>query len=1173
MLALSLFALPAMLSAQSTFGAITGKVSDSSGAIIAHVKVEALNQATNVTRATTTDNAGEYQFLNVNPGVYTITVEAEQFTTTQDKNVVVLARETTRSDVQMQVKGILQTVVVEGEQTVVSEDLTAASSLSGSEISSLALNFRATNSPSPIGTAVLTPTVSQDTTGNLTFAGQVPTATSFSLDGISVQLPRFGGPAKDLFPSVEAIDEFRVNTAGSGAEFAQPTDLTVTTKSGTNKFHGSGFWFFQRADWNSKDQIANNLVNLDADTFGGTVGGPIWKDKTFFYFDYEGVRQNSNVQLSEQTIPTAWANGNFSGVTGASSGPLQLLNPTTGKPLPSNNLAGLGLSANGIAAIAMKNLFPTPTGSYANDNNIDITGNSNYQSSYPANYTVNGYDGRIDQVFGTRHRIFGRVTQKTINFVGTDNPSGDSIYNPQMGLFTTGSNLWNVAFSHNWIVTSRFFNEARGGWSIMDFNYTYPQAAQGDTMIGAMQSAGLAAPAGITLGHPINGLGGVPVFYTGNLIGGQGTGTNPYGGHPRLTNNSVVEIGDNVTLSLNRLTIKVGGSFRRVGYRDNITFLEGDEYGDYYNDGGAVCSAAQLAQYFNACSVAELYLGIQDGTSLAQNGPDGKPYGHHFDGFGQFEWKIKQGLTVNLGLRYEVNTPYQDETNQLGNFDYNYPKGRLVVNRNEKISNAWAESVGDTLGANGSLPTVSNRTGIPGISFVYNDAVGLPAGLRYLDTTNIQPRAGLIWKPFSSHETVIKASGGLYSVPVMGAVLYSLLGVDTSNFGSYAASPLATVFSGAGAVSAFPGYRRANQWDLKDPSVGQWNVAFEQNIGFRTDLKIGYTGSHTWNLIESPDLNQVAPNTTGYSALVASPALREQNTKFPNFREVLSRTNGPWANYDSLSIEANRRFARGLSFSNAYTLTFNHTNALGTAPNSAIATGGQGDNGGNVNNVYDINSDYGNAFYDARHKLISTFVYTLPFGRGQHYLSSINPLADRLIGGWSVTGINLFHTGFWLTPYYPSGAYDASGTAPSNRSVSQQRPDVAAGVSTVGSNRCMCAAGHYFNVNAFSFPGAQPGQPAPSGPIGRFGNGGVGTLEGPNTETFSMSMGKNIPLAEGFSLRYEAQFSNLFNFINANISNSNFMNITSAAFGQFQSSQTQSQAGPRTIQMSLRLSY
>jgi hypothetical protein len=176
------------------------------------------------------------------------------------------------------------------------------------------------------------------------------------------------------------------------------------------------------------------------------------------------------------------------------------------------------------------------------------------------------------------------------------------------------------------------------------------------------------------------------------------------------------------------------------------------------------------------------------------------------------------------------------------------------------------------------------------------------------------------------------------------------------------------------------------------------------------------------DLIYSPNFNQVVPNTAsytdpstgktvyGYAALTATPALRQQNLKYPNFAEVLTRNNGPSDGYSAFIVEVNRRFARGLGFSNNYTLAWNRTNALGTAPTSAIPTGGQGDNGGNVNNIYDISSDTGNAFYDPRQSFISTAVYELPFGRGKTYLSNSSRAADLLVGGWSVNGIILFHT-------------------------------------------------------------------------------------------------------------------------------------------------------------------
>src|ERR1700690_1595375 len=250
--------------AQSTYGTIVGTVYDPSGAVIQNAKVQAKNEGTSAARSINTDPQGEYRFVNMDPGTYTITVTADGFAAIEDKGVILPARETARADVKLQVQAGGTQVEVTANQSVVSEEQTQSSSMSGSEINSLALNFRATNNPSPILTATLAPGVKEDRSGNFTFSGQLPTATSFSIDGISTQTPRYGGPTKELFPSVEGISEFRVNTAGNSAEFSQPTDLTVTSRGGTNDFHGGAYWYLMRQSLNSPDQISGNTPIGDA---------------------------------------------------------------------------------------------------------------------------------------------------------------------------------------------------------------------------------------------------------------------------------------------------------------------------------------------------------------------------------------------------------------------------------------------------------------------------------------------------------------------------------------------------------------------------------------------------------------------------------------------------------------------------------------------------------------------------------------------------------------------------------------------------------------------------------------------------------------------------------------------------------------------------------------------
>src|SRR5579864_6560898 len=394
------------LAAQSTYGTINGTITDASGGLVSGAKVEVLNQGTGITRSMSADAAGNYEFLNLDPGTYTITVSATNFTTTQNKGVVLPARETRTVPFQLQVAGGNTQVAVVASEAVISEDQTRSSSHSGDEINSLALNFRATPSPSPLSNiAPLSAGVQSDSNGNLTISGQLPTATSFSLDGISTQLPRFGGPTKDLFPSVEGIAEFRVNYAGNSAEYSQVSDVTAISRSGSNDYHGTAYWYFQRKDFDSADQITGFVPNGSANTAGAAIGGPVLipglyngKDKTFFYFDYESVRLSSNTTISTNTIPAQWRTGDFS------SAGATIIDPTTGSPFPGNMIPTSRIDP--IAAKILPQFFPAPTNSSPNLSAFNLV------QSFPGTYQSDGYDGRLDHNFTPNHKVWFRVTQK-----------------------------------------------------------------------------------------------------------------------------------------------------------------------------------------------------------------------------------------------------------------------------------------------------------------------------------------------------------------------------------------------------------------------------------------------------------------------------------------------------------------------------------------------------------------------------------------------------------------------------------------------------------------------------------------------------------------------------------------------------------------------------------------
>ncbi len=319
----------------------------------------------------------------------------------------------------------------------------------------------------------------------------------------------------------------------------------------------------------------------------------------------------------------------------------------------------------------------------------------------------------------------------------------------------------------------------------------------------------------------------------------------------------------------------------------------------------------------------------------------------------------------------------------------------------------------------------------------------------------------------------------------------------------------------------------------------------------------------------------------GYQAVENNPVLRNQLLKYPNFQEVLTRDNSLSAKYNALTVQVTRRLAGGLTYDGSYVWAKNLSNALGSAPSSLIGQGGQGDNGPNGLNYFDPQADYGNVIYTRRNRFVNTFLYELPVGTGKRFLSTAHIPMNMLVGGWSVTGITVLQSGPFLTPTITSTT-DPSGTDPSERSDgSFQRPDCVPGVDP----NLRSTPGQFFNAAAFQIPQSN---------IGRFGNCGVGILHGPGTTVLSLSIGKDFKIKDSIALRYEADFSNILNIENIAapstaipdqpgaklVSGGADIPITNpGTFGAVTAVQGSSgganpdQAGPRTIQMSLRLKF
>ena len=431
-----LFAPLAM--AQSTFATVQGTVLDSSGAAIPGATVTVVDDNTGKKDTVRAGSGGEYRVVDLNSGSYTITASQPGFGDQTFPHQTILARQVLKLDARLSA-GTVATEIDVSTAALTSDTETVSHSLSSSDINNLALNFRASDNTSPLYVSTLTAGVQTDPSGNISVAGGFPYTTSYSIDGVSTVNARYNGPSANLFPSVEAISEFKVNTANNDAEFGQPSDITVTTKSGTNTFHGAIYEFFANRDLNASNGVTGIKGPLTANDFGGYIGGPLSvphfynsRGKTFFFGDYEGTRRPESGSIAIAVPTPAELNGDFSALL-ASKNPVQLYHPFSAVPYVNNQIP-----VNQSAIALLKALYPTQ----------NVPGNvNNYQSAFPGVYTLNNGDGRIDENITDKHHVWVRFGGKNVLQTGTD---GSTTYNPTNGTYASRQRLRNLVASYSY---------------------------------------------------------------------------------------------------------------------------------------------------------------------------------------------------------------------------------------------------------------------------------------------------------------------------------------------------------------------------------------------------------------------------------------------------------------------------------------------------------------------------------------------------------------------------------------------------------------------------------------------------------------------------------------------------------------------------------------------------
>jgi len=936
-------------------------------------------------------------------------------------------------------------------------------------------------------------------------------------------------------PSVDAIEEFKVQTNSYSAEFGRGNGaiLNAVIKSGTNKFHGDVYEFFR----NDALDAANSTLKSQGfgreaykqNQFGATFGGPIIRDRTFFFVDYEGLRIHQGVILNG-TIPTqsmiggdfssfltntpamaADINGNPTGQTAldCNGNPTYVgelfnarltqastLNPNgfCGVPItgPSGqlNVFGGNTTIDPLAA-RLAALYPAPNAS---------TNGYNYLAVPLEQTTRNNFDIRVDHKFTDADQSFYRFSYedqpRTIPA-----PFGNAL---DGGSFFSGdeeNSYRSLAISETHAFNATNVNEFRFGYNRIN-SHRFQENAYTDV------SGQLGFP-----GVPYSpGNGGLPTL---TFSDGSSIPIGSSGYLPSIEKQNSFVFTDNFNKVVGAHALKFGGEVRL----EQFTIFQPSQsrgamdFGtEFTSNPGAIASDGV------GSSFATFLLGIPDGGSIVNL--------HNIDYrrqiyaiYAQDDWRVTKRLTLNLGLRYEIFSTVKEHHNLQGTFDF--ASGTLIVPKGTNVQ---------------LTPTLA---GIIPVS-----ATGTP-GLINPDLNNFAPRVGLAYK--ITDRLVFRGGYGIfYGGQENGPFSNPSPGFNPPFFVTQSFNMPCTqgIANPAVVDCSIPGLNQLSQGfpanslvdpntpilyslspNLRTPYNQQWHLGFQYELVPNTILDISYGGSRGLKLYTFYNGNQAVPATDPQFATLcndptANPPLTPLSCPtaprrpFPAVDSSIAtfRSDGV-SNYNSLQVRLERQFSHGLQFEASYT----YAHALDDASSASLGSANQGD----FRLQTDPLAEYGNADFDVRHRFVLSSIYELPFGKGKWIGTNASGWVNQAIGGWQVATIVTASTGNWYTPTDISAnvsTSDCGGTV----AISCIRPNVVGNV-----NGTPCVAGTLFNTCALVSDTV----------VGTFGNAGRNIIRGPGFQNWDISFFKMFPIREEMRLEFRAEFFNAFNHANPEFTN------------------------------------
>lgn len=1084
----AIFLMPLAGYAQSSSATISGTVTDSSGAVIPDAAVLLINTDTGTQQQTKSGSAGNYSIINIRPGNYMVRVIKSGFATTEKTGIVLQVNQTATLDFALSPGSSQQTVTVTGELSPV-ESSTAEL---GTVIPTKPVNDLPLNGRNFTQLLTLTPGVSPvsvaqnagggggwagNALGTFTFPsvnGQRNRSNMFLLDGVN-DLAFLGN--YNYAPIVDDIQEFKVQSHNDLAEFGGVTGgiVNVATKGGTNTFHGSAWEFLRNEQLDARNYFQAKRNPLRQNQFGVTLGGPVrlphiynGRDKTFFFFGYEGFRQSQATQSIVLAPTQAELNGDFSALLAQG---VQLYNPFTTRPdpanpgsylrdpFPNNNISQY-LSSS--AELYAKTLLPIGGAPISGGNLYDTT---------KALTNQDNFTGRIDQNFGTHDILYGRVSH-------FNQPSSSSAGFPG-ALSQISIDGWNAAVHESHVFGTNNILDVHFGRNLGNDTTTIGFTRAPANFPAALINAGFSS-------KYISNFTSVSDSFIPLITIAGYTSTN--GSNIQATQiANTYEFGGDFTKIIGRHTFKVGYSYQTDGfYGPNVGAGEGTtsfQTSNLENPSGPSGKGTGDA-------LASFLLGVPN-SSYRRDDLEQLHGGSVQGAYLQDQFKVTPRLSLNLGVRYDVAVwpvygYFDNGQGYLGDIDLN--NGTYILSG---VPAACSNTVGAPCIPGGTLPAnvvvtknsnhsihntdTGNWQGRVGFAYRASDTTAVRAGYsRFYDEwsglTQISQNLGGTWP-----------SVGSFNINSQNVAVPDATIGDPLNLGGGALFyPSATPFTNA----SF--YFNPN---MKTPYVDQWNIGVDQQINRETTLSLAYVGSHASRL-DNGGLNNTARYPgPGDAATVAS------RRPYPYITPTSYDDSTGNSNYNALEARLSRTTSNGLTYLFSY--TWSKSIDLG-------CSGAFGVEGCSIQNPYDPQADRSVSGFDLTHIFSGAIVYELPFGRGK-LLNPDNAVASYIVGGWQLNTIVNFNSG---TPYYVTYNGDLANTG--NTFV---KVDVVG--NPTPANR---TPAEWINPAAFAAP-------APF----TFGTMGRNSLRSDWNKNWDLSLFRSFPIVESWNLEFRAEAFNVTN--------------------------------------------